>query len=256
VSGVPALSICDNVIAVGTGLTLYALGFGAFAIRGNQFATNGILSRGEALVPAAGIFVLNTGSCLDALTLVAEEFAELDAILAPIITNPEADAEISAFLTLLLLWLTIAKLEAAARKLGLDLAKLEALHSQISSTVGVGPGPVDFSQNHFTLSANQKSTARAATVVCIATFDDLAFVDNLCCLQSARRNQVACNSFLFGMTARTTTSRFQETFGLTSLSCLAVGMLANISSLNIAPNGMCSSIGLQTMNAGNLPPSF
>jgi hypothetical protein len=58
------------------------------------------------------------------------------------------------------------------------------------------------------------------------------------------------------MTARVTGNRFQEAFLTVNLSCFAVGLLANISSLNIGPSLIYSSVGLQSVNAGNLPPSI
>lgn len=253
-SGTPALCIHDNIVTVRAGLALLAIGFGAFSIRGNQFATGGLVLSKAVL--ASGVFILNTGSALDALTLLADEVIELAAALAPLINNQTLDDEVAELITLLLLWLTFLELEAEGTKLGLDLSILQALYAQISSTVGTGPGPVIFSQNRVSvLSSAQKSDARAATAMYIVTFDDLGFHDNQCSLQ-VRRDQVTCDAFLFGMTARVTGNRFQETFGAVSLSLFAVGLLANISSMNIGPSGMFSSLGLQSVNSGNLPPSF
>lgn len=254
-SGVPALCIHDNIVSVRAGLTLFVIGFGAFSIRGNQFATNGLFGSGKTVLPAAGVFILNTGSALDALTLLLDEFEELATLLAVIIKDPALDQELAGFFTLLLLQLAFAKLEAEGKKLGLDLSILPIISAYISSALGVGPGPVIFSQNRVSVSGAQREGPRAATSLYIVTFDDLGFHDNQCFLNLSR-GQVGCDAFLFGMTARVTGNRFQEAFLTVNLSCFAVGLLANISSLNIGPSLIYSSVGLQSVNAGNLPPSI
>jgi hypothetical protein len=255
-SGVPALCIHDNVVAIPAGLTLYVVGFGAFSICGNQFATGRILSSGDAVLPAAGVYVVNTGSCLDALTLFLDVIAELDAALAPVISNPLLDLDISLVITVYLLYLTIVKLEQMAQAAKLNLAQLNGWYAVMASTVGTGPGPVIFSHNRISVSSGAKvPTGRAATNVYLASFDDVAFQDNQCYV-NVPRSRVICDAFLFGLTARVSGNRFQEAFFTVGLSCFAVGLLANISSLNIAPSGMYSSLGLQSVNSGNLPPSF
>ena len=255
-NGVPALCLHDNVVSVPAGLALYVVGFGSFSICGNQFATARILSSGDAVLPAAGIYIVNTGSCLDALRLYLDVIAELDAALAPVISNPELDLAVSEILTLLLLWLTIVKLQQMAEAAKLNLAQLSSWYSAMAGTVGTGPGPVIFSHNRVSVSSGAKvSTARAATNVYVATFDDVAFQDNQCYV-NVPPGLIICDAFLFGFTARVAGNRFQEGFFNVGLSCFAVGLLANISSLNIAPSGMYSSLGLQSVNTGNLPPSF
>lgn len=252
-TGVPAMHVHGNEVCVRAGLALYAAGFGAFSICDNQFSTAGILSVGNDKVHAAAtVYIVNTGTPLDLRSLLLAVFEELDAVLASTISNPLLEDIVIILIIIIVLWLAILELAVVAAVLDINIAALQSLHKQIASAIGIGPGPVVFSQNRVALTS---ARARASTSVYIATFDELGFHDNQCFLQGVK-GAVDCDAFLQGITTRVTSSRFQEQFGSVKLGCFAVGLLANISSLNIVPNWMVSSLGLQSYKIGDLPPAL
>lgn len=219
--GIPSVRIQGNIVMQPFGEALSLIACGPVAVTGNQFTSQGVNKKDRSPLAAGSVFILNLGISKDLLGLLLPiSFETLPYSMINVtgttypVTAPAPDS------TLLLL-------------------------SHLPR------GTILYSNNQITLDLRSIEQVTVSRSQFIASLDDISYS----CNQSectSLLDFLFMNTILFGISVRTSDSRFQEGLTLALFSLFSFGIM-NATSFNQATHCIYS-LGLQgyTEKAGNI----
>lgn len=195
-SGVPAVKVHDNVVAITMGQSLSVMGVGPMSILGNQFTTRGVVRFGPSTTFwAANVAIVNLG------------------------LSDEIYLQLVAF--------------ALIAKGSLDLSSFSGALSQPGpglDDAGVGRllanGNVLFSENQCVLDLIQTGMSLAFSSIGIFSLDDIHFHGNQCDC-NLLDDLILTHALLFGFSLRLNDNRFKEGVLNALFSAIALGLMAS-----------------------------